>query len=202
MCEIYSRTWGSQPCFAARFLPIITLSYMCIGGVHKRIQCWKFFTFASSSSPYQLVTLDPRVVDNCQYSIFYRITLGHTLGKMSILSSVQYYLAAGVVVLIIVFAARTIYSVYFGPLSKFPGPKIAAATLCYEFYYDVLLQGQYTFKIRELHEKYGLSQALQITLSKSADDASLRPNYSNQSLRTSYRWTRLLWRIVFLQAAE
>jgi len=79
---------------------------------------------------------------------------------MSILPSIQYGLAAGVVVLLIVFAARTIYSVYFGPLSKFPGPKIAAATLCYEFYYDVILKGQYTFKIRELHEKYGSLQAL------------------------------------------
>jgi hypothetical protein len=85
---------------------------------------------------------------------------------MSILASVQYDLAAGVVVLLIFFAARTIFSVYFGPLSKFPGPKIAAATLCYEFYYDIILQGQYTFKIRELHEKYGLSQAF--------------PNYSEQ----------------------
>jgi len=79
---------------------------------------------------------------------------------MSILPSVQYCLAAGVVVLLIVFAVWTIYSVYFGPLSKFPGPKIAAATLFYEFYYDVILQGRYTFKIRELHKKYGLSQAL------------------------------------------
>lgn len=77
---------------------------------------------------------------------------------MSLFSSSQWDLIAGVLLLIlVVFAARTIYSVYFGPLSKFPGPKLAAATLCYEFYYDVIRQGQYTFKLRELHEKYGMS---------------------------------------------
>ncbi|PMD41986.1 cytochrome P450 [Hyaloscypha variabilis F] len=57
--------------------------------------------------------------------------------------------------LILSFVVRRVYSVYFGPLSKFPGPKLAAATLWYEFYYDVILQGHYTFKIKELHEKYG-----------------------------------------------
>jgi hypothetical protein len=56
---------------------------------------------------------------------------------------------------VVTFICRRVYSVYFGPLSKFPGPKLAAATLWYEFYYDVILKGRYTFKIKELHEKYG-----------------------------------------------
>jgi hypothetical protein len=59
----------------------------------------------------------------------------------------------------------TIYSVFFGPLAKFPGPKLAAATLWYEFYYDVVLEGQYTFKIKELHEKYGMRRKESILLS-------------------------------------
>ena len=75
---------------------------------------------------------------------------------MSILSSIQLDIIAGFVVLYVaVFLVRTIYSVYLGPLSKFPGPKLAAATLCYEFYYDVILKGQYTFKIEDLHKEYG-----------------------------------------------
>jgi hypothetical protein len=120
-------------------------------------------TFVSSPLEFLLANLSHLIPDSCivvNTPFFYSITLRHTRGKMSILPSVQYCLAAGVVVLLIVFAVWTIYSVYFGPLSKFPGPKIAAATLFYEFYYDVILQGRYTFKIRELHKKYGLSQAL------------------------------------------
>lgn len=54
------------------------------------------------------------------------------------------------------YIVTTIYSVYLGPLSKFPGPKLAAATLCYEFYYDIVCDGRYSWKTRELHKQYGL----------------------------------------------
>ena len=48
-----------------------------------------------------------------------------------------------------------LYRIYFSPLSKFPGPKIAAATLWYEYYYDVVKRGRYTWKIAELHKEFG-----------------------------------------------
>jgi hypothetical protein len=48
-----------------------------------------------------------------------------------------------------------LYRLYFSPLSKFPGPKLAAATLWYEGYYDMVKGGKYIFKIKELHKKYG-----------------------------------------------
>ncbi|KAM7215804.1 Cytochrome P450 [Rhypophila decipiens] len=48
-----------------------------------------------------------------------------------------------------------VYRFYLSPLSKFPGPKLAAATFWYEFYYDAVLGGQYTFHIAQLHKKYG-----------------------------------------------
>jgi hypothetical protein len=44
---------------------------------------------------------------------------------------------------------------WFSPIAHLPGPKLAALTQCYEFYYDIVLGGQYTFKIIELHRKYG-----------------------------------------------
>ncbi|RAK94263.1 cytochrome P450 [Aspergillus costaricaensis CBS 115574] len=44
---------------------------------------------------------------------------------------------------------------YFHPLSKFPGPRIAAATSWYEFYKDVILSGQYSKSFPSLHAKYG-----------------------------------------------
>jgi len=48
-----------------------------------------------------------------------------------------------------------IYRLYFSPIAQFPGPKLAAVTFWYEFYYDIILRGQYVFKVRELHTKYG-----------------------------------------------
>lgn len=53
-----------------------------------------------------------------------------------------------------------VYRLYSSPLAKFPGPKLAALTLWYEFYYDVIKRGRYTWKIAELHERYGLLLSL------------------------------------------
>ncbi|KAK1976428.1 oxoglutarate/iron-dependent oxygenase [Colletotrichum cereale] len=48
-----------------------------------------------------------------------------------------------------------VYRLYFHPLAKFPGPKIAALTVWYEFYFDGIKRGRYTFQIQRMHEKYG-----------------------------------------------
>lgn len=50
-----------------------------------------------------------------------------------------------------------IYRLYLSPLASFPGPKLAALSNWYEFYYDVMLQGNFTFHIQDLHEQYGIS---------------------------------------------
>ncbi|ESZ98217.1 putative cytochrome P450 [Sclerotinia borealis F-4128] len=44
---------------------------------------------------------------------------------------------------------------FFAPLTGFPGPTLAAVTGWYEFYYDYWFNGQYIFKIEEMHKKYG-----------------------------------------------
>lgn len=54
-------------------------------------------------------------------------------------------------------AALMIYRLFFSPLAGFPGPKIAAVTGYYESFYDIVLNGQYVFKINDMHEKYGQS---------------------------------------------
>ncbi|KAJ9195905.1 hypothetical protein DTO021D3_3521 [Paecilomyces variotii] len=52
-------------------------------------------------------------------------------------------------------AVILIYRFFFHPLAHIPGPKLAKATYLYEYYYDLYLVGQYTFKLQELHKKYG-----------------------------------------------
>ncbi|KAF2262689.1 cytochrome P450 [Lojkania enalia] len=49
---------------------------------------------------------------------------------------------------------KTIYRLYFHPLAKFPGPKLAAATTLYNAYYDILAPGLVKM-LPELHRKYG-----------------------------------------------
>src|SRR4051794_6755921 len=48
-----------------------------------------------------------------------------------------------------------VYRLFLSPISHFPGPRLAAATGWYEFYYDVIKGGIYPFKIVELHKQYG-----------------------------------------------
>jgi hypothetical protein len=52
-------------------------------------------------------------------------------------------------------AAVVIRRLYFSPLSKFPGPKLAAATLWYEFYFNIIRGGKFMWEIERMHEKYG-----------------------------------------------
>ncbi|ORY65757.1 putative cytochrome P450 [Pseudomassariella vexata] len=43
----------------------------------------------------------------------------------------------------------------FHPLSRFPGPKLAALSLAYEFWFDMILVGRYTHEIKKMHQIYG-----------------------------------------------
>ena len=56
--------------------------------------------------------------------------------------------------------AYTIYTainrLFFSPLRHIPGPKLAALTSWYEFYFDAIQQGKFVWKIKELHFEYGL----------------------------------------------
>jgi hypothetical protein len=49
---------------------------------------------------------------------------------------------------------------YFSPIAGFPGPKLAAASFWYEFYYDFWKSGKYIYEIKKMHEKYGKSSVL------------------------------------------
>ncbi|KAK2861348.1 hypothetical protein FQN49_004299 [Arthroderma sp. PD_2] len=50
---------------------------------------------------------------------------------------------------------QTIYRLYFHPLSKFPGPKVAAIGRFYEFYFNVVKGGMYIWEVQRMHEEYG-----------------------------------------------
>ena len=50
-----------------------------------------------------------------------------------------------------------VYRLFFHPLAKVPGYKLAAITHLYEFWYDGIQEGQYYLKIEAAHERYGMS---------------------------------------------
>ena len=62
-----------------------------------------------------------------------------------------------IVILLSYIAYGIVWRLYFSPIAEFPGPKLAAISMLYEIYHEIVLGGKYTFKIKELHEKYGKS---------------------------------------------
>ena len=65
------------------------------------------------------------------------------------------YLSLAAGLSLIYFIGLVVHRLYLSPLAKFPGPRLAALTLWYEFYYDVIKGGKYTWEIGKMHEKYG-----------------------------------------------
>ncbi|OTB06228.1 hypothetical protein M426DRAFT_72312 [Hypoxylon sp. CI-4A] len=57
-------------------------------------------------------------------------------------------------IIAVYFATLSFYRLFLHPLSRFPGIELAAVSRWYEGYYDVVQNGQYTFKIAELHKRY------------------------------------------------
>lgn len=71
-------------------------------------------------------------------------------------TSLLYYSLAGSAILWFChLLGLVIYRLYFHPLAAFPGPKYAAISRWHEFYYEVVKQGQFTFEVQKLHERYG-----------------------------------------------
>jgi len=95
-----------------------------------------------------------------------------------------------------------LYRLFLHPLAKFPGPRLAAISNSYEFYYDVIQQGKFTEHIQKLHEIYGKSYSPIVDHTDRKNRPSkltgwTRTDHSNHTIRTTRRWSRILWHIIW-----
>lgn len=71
---------------------------------------------------------------------------------MTVLSALFQYTGLGLLTWALYGA---IWRLYFSPIAKFPGPKLAALTFWYEFYFDSFEYGSYIYEIERMHRIYG-----------------------------------------------
>ncbi|KAF2466572.1 cytochrome P450 [Lindgomyces ingoldianus] len=86
------------------------------------------------------------------------------------------------VVSLVYFIWLAFYRLCFSPLARFPGPKLAAATRWYEFYFDWWLGGKFVFEVERLHNEFGPIVRI------NPDELSINdPDFYNEIYVTEYR---------------
>ncbi|KAL3436984.1 cytochrome P450, partial [Aspergillus tetrazonus] len=97
----------------------------------------------------------------------------------------QPYAVAGAAASVYI-ASIVIYRLYLSPIAHFPGPRLAALTVMYEFYWEAIRHGQFTFHIGELHKKYGPIVRISPTELHVNDPEYYEVIYSRDSPRNKY----------------
>ena len=67
----------------------------------------------------------------------------------------KYLLSTAVGVFVVKHLCTIVYRLYFSPLAAFPGPKLAASTSLYEFWFDYVKSATYFAEIERMHKVYG-----------------------------------------------
>lgn len=71
------------------------------------------------------------------------------------IGSLQQNVATTLLALGIWQVAKAIYNAYLGPLSKLPGPRLAAFTTWWKFYVEIVQKRSFAHELLKLHAIYG-----------------------------------------------
>ncbi|KAL8789417.1 MAG: hypothetical protein Q9213_001174 [Squamulea squamosa] len=113
---------------------------------------------------------------------------------MGIFSPSLANVAVAAAVLFVYIVCLYVYRAFFDRLSHIPGPKLAAATLWYEFYYDVILKGKYTWEIGKMHQKYGPVVRISPYEVHISDPEFIDQVYPGSAVRTEkYPWSQKMF---------
>ncbi|KAF7196866.1 Cytochrome P450 monooxygenase [Pseudocercospora fuligena] len=90
--------------------------------------------------------------------------------------------------LLLLLTCQAASRLFLSPLSHIPGPKIVAFTQVYEFYFDIVLGGRYTWEIERLHKKYGPIIRISPYELHISDPEFIGEVYGNGKIRDRWKW--------------
>ncbi|KAH6886986.1 cytochrome P450 [Thelonectria olida] len=102
------------------------------------------------------------------------------------------FLPLALIAVLVYVVGTCVYRLYFSPLAKFPGPKIAALTTWYNGYHDLVRGGQYVWVIEEMHQKYGPIVRTRPDTLHVNDPAFMEQLYSQSPKRRRERYRTIL----------
>jgi hypothetical protein len=144
LCDLAAKSLRSPPTNAARGCNEWWMPYLAdlIGNINNLYTTGILLDIFHSA--WTMAVLD--ILDS-----YFNLTIARNITLREIVLAIVAVYTISIVV-------EGIRRVWFHPLSKYPGPRLAALTLWWQCYYDVFLNsgGQLLAHLEPLHEKYGM----------------------------------------------
>lgn len=99
------------------------------------------------------------------------------------------FVSGSIALALLYFISSTVYYLYLSPISKIPGPKLAAATWWYEYYHDIVTYGKYIFQVMDMHKEYGPIVRISPHEVHISDPDFYETLYSSSSTNRKERWS-------------
>lgn len=95
-------------------------------------------------------------------------------------------LALGATLVACLAVVGAIYRLYLSPLADVPGPRLAALTYFYEFYYDLVVGARFPWQLEKLHCQYGAVLQSDLRSGHQADKGTLiqAPSFASPQTRS------------------
>lgn len=88
------------------------------------------------------------------------------MGVLSVYTSGFSSYATIITLLLFWLGGTVVYRLWLGPLTVFPGRRLAILTGWYETYFECIQRGRYWVEIEKMHEEYGRKAPQQLRCSK------------------------------------